>query len=197
MRFISHTRRAVIAALTKGEPVFALNSGSAGEDDVLIGTEEECRNDTLSYISPDGVSPEDMAWPEGWTLTPVTLELVTDIQEPEMDRTVALIRCPKCQTVYSQRDIEGCYPLHKLGDTVTCGACGHLHAKVVATALESVVFDLNATEDALNKADPTDDGPCRLDCRCGTHFDPAKHGGPFSIKCPNCGNTDWGVTRDR
>lgn len=65
MRFVSHTRETVAAALAAGEPVWELDTGSSGNDDVLIGALSDVRADVLTH--------HDRAeWPERWTLTRVT-----------------------------------------------------------------------------------------------------------------------------
>ena len=70
MRFVSHTRNEVLLALSQGKSVFALDTGSDGDDDVLIGTEEECRQDVMTFHKLEH-------WFEDWTLSPVINTLAT------------------------------------------------------------------------------------------------------------------------
>lgn len=70
MRFVSHTRSEILLTLAQGKSVWALDTGNDGDDDVLIGTEEECRQDVMTWHTAKN-------WPESWTLSPVTADLVT------------------------------------------------------------------------------------------------------------------------
>jgi hypothetical protein len=57
-RYKSHTRQEVMKALQEGKKVYILDTGAAGQDDVLIGTREECVADTLAFFGLDEL-PED------------------------------------------------------------------------------------------------------------------------------------------
>jgi len=65
MNIRSHSKKQILDAQQAGQTVFALDTGDYGEDDVLIGTEAECRADVMNYHDLD-------SWPEGWELNEVT-----------------------------------------------------------------------------------------------------------------------------
>ena len=57
----SHSMEDIRAALARGEEVWALDTGNAGEDDTLIGSRDAVVADILHHHELD-------AWPAGWTL---------------------------------------------------------------------------------------------------------------------------------
>ena len=63
----SHTIEEIEAALAAGQEVWALDTGNAGEDDTLIGTQAEVVADICHYL-------EEEELPEGWTLDRVFQE---------------------------------------------------------------------------------------------------------------------------
>lgn len=62
--FKSHAPEAIAQALEAGLAVYVLDTGNDGEDDTLIGSEEEIRNDILTHHDLD-------ALPAHWTLSRV------------------------------------------------------------------------------------------------------------------------------
>ena len=62
MNFRSHTRREVADAIAEVEQAWMLDTGSRGDDDVLVGSLEEVTSDLLEHFELD-------ALPEGWELT--------------------------------------------------------------------------------------------------------------------------------
>ena len=64
MNFKSHSKEKIKQALSRGEPVFELDTGTSGADDVLIGTREGCITDICAYHEVDSL-------PEGWELRQV------------------------------------------------------------------------------------------------------------------------------
>lgn len=66
--FRSHRPGQVLEALLKGENVWFLDADSADINDTLIGTLEEVERDVLDHHELDEL-------PEGWSLSPVELEL--------------------------------------------------------------------------------------------------------------------------
>lgn len=68
MNFKSHSKEEIQQALSRGEPVFELDTGTSGEDDVLIGgTEGECLADICAYHEVDKL-------PKGWTLRQIEVD---------------------------------------------------------------------------------------------------------------------------
>ena len=61
MRFNSWKRHEILAAMAEGRPVYELDTGDDGNDDVLIGTERQVLADVLSFFDIDEL-------PEHWTL---------------------------------------------------------------------------------------------------------------------------------
>ena len=61
MRFNSWKKEQILAALSRDRPVYELDTGSDGDDDVLIGTERQVLADVLSFIDVDEL-------PAHWTL---------------------------------------------------------------------------------------------------------------------------------
>lgn len=59
----------IAQSLIDGHPITRLNSGDAGEDDLLVGDEDECLGDVLYHFEIEEL-------PSGWTLKEVTEELV-------------------------------------------------------------------------------------------------------------------------
>jgi hypothetical protein len=65
MNFRSHSKKEIKKAISEGKKVFFLDTGNAGEDDILIVEPEESREDVLA----DVLAHHEMAeLPEGWTL---------------------------------------------------------------------------------------------------------------------------------
>lgn len=62
--FVSHTMMQVAIALVTGPGAYYLTTGDAGEDDVLLGSYEECLQDVLVYIERDTL-------PADWLLTKI------------------------------------------------------------------------------------------------------------------------------
>jgi hypothetical protein len=65
MTFRSHTRKEVMEALMNGKKAFRLDSANHGQDDVLIGSKEECIRDV---VDNEG---ENVFWTQGWLLIEV------------------------------------------------------------------------------------------------------------------------------
>lgn len=61
MKFKSHSKEEIRQALSRGEPVFELDTGTSGEDDVLTGSMAECLSDICAYHEVEEL-------PKGWTL---------------------------------------------------------------------------------------------------------------------------------
>jgi len=61
MNYKSHTRGEIRSALAEGKEVYTLDTGSAGEDDVLIGSADEVIADILNHH-------EIPTMPEGWII---------------------------------------------------------------------------------------------------------------------------------
>lgn len=77
MNYRSHMKAEVIEALKKGEKVWRLDTGTAGEDDVLIGNYDDALADVLSHH-------ELAELPEGW-------EIIELIDLPgELERLISL-----------------------------------------------------------------------------------------------------------
>ena len=53
MKLKSHTEQEIRAAFARGEKVFALDTGNDGEDDTLIGSQDECLADIFCYHEID------------------------------------------------------------------------------------------------------------------------------------------------
>jgi len=64
MTLRSWTEAEIRTALEQGNQVWVLNSGTHGADDVLIGIEEECRQDVIDNEERD-------VFKVGWTLTQI------------------------------------------------------------------------------------------------------------------------------
>ena len=64
MQFRSHSPAQVAEAIAEGEQAWALDTGSHGDDDVLIGGFEEVLSDILDYFELSDL-------PEGWSLVRV------------------------------------------------------------------------------------------------------------------------------
>jgi len=64
MKLKSYSKEKIKQALSRGEPVFELDTGTSGEDDVLTGTRAECLADICAYHEVDEL-------PKGWTLRQV------------------------------------------------------------------------------------------------------------------------------
>ncbi len=64
MRLKSWTKKEIKQALAAGKPVFELDTSNEDEDDVLIGTWEQCLEEILDYYEVDDL-------PENWTLTQI------------------------------------------------------------------------------------------------------------------------------
>ena len=72
MNFKSHSREKIEKALSEGKRVFVLETGSAGEDDILIAEPGEGREDVLA----DVLAYHEMAeLPEGWCLEEIDYDL--------------------------------------------------------------------------------------------------------------------------
>jgi len=65
LKLKSHTEKEILKAVQKGKRIFALDTGTDGEDDTLIGTYEKCLADTLHHFEIDRL-------PEHWELTEIT-----------------------------------------------------------------------------------------------------------------------------
>lgn len=63
MSYRSHTEEEIRDAITKGAQVWALDTGSDGENDVLIGSREEVFQDICSFHDVTELPPH-------WSLTP-------------------------------------------------------------------------------------------------------------------------------
>jgi hypothetical protein len=65
MNFKSHSKEEILKALSEGKKLFVLDTGSAGEDDILIAEHGEGREDVLA----DVLAHHEMAeLPEDWYL---------------------------------------------------------------------------------------------------------------------------------
>jgi hypothetical protein len=62
MQFRSHSPAQVADAIAEGEQAWMLDTGTDGDDDVLVGSLEEVTSDLLEHFELD-------ALPEGWELT--------------------------------------------------------------------------------------------------------------------------------
>jgi len=62
MNFRSHTRREIAEAIAAGGQAWMLDTGTDGDDDVLVGSLEEVASDLLDHFELD-------ALPESWELT--------------------------------------------------------------------------------------------------------------------------------
>jgi len=67
MNFRSHSRAEVAAALAEGKEAWMLDTGSQGDDDVLIGDKGEVTRDLLDYFDVPSL-------PEGWSLVHMDAE---------------------------------------------------------------------------------------------------------------------------
>jgi len=65
MTLRSHTAEEILDAYMRGETICALDTGTHGQDDVLIGSLEDCRQDVIDTEGRD-VFNED-----GWTLSEI------------------------------------------------------------------------------------------------------------------------------
>jgi len=65
MTLRSHTAEEILDAYTRGETICVLDTGTHGQDDVLIGSLEDCRQDVIDTEGRD-VFNED-----GWTLSEI------------------------------------------------------------------------------------------------------------------------------
>lgn len=61
MNFRSYTQVEIKRAIELGDEAWALDTGNDGEDDVIIGTKEECERDILYLNDLDKL-------PDHWTL---------------------------------------------------------------------------------------------------------------------------------
>jgi hypothetical protein len=61
----SHSIQAIIEALASGQKVWRLDTGTSGEDDLLIGTRDQVEADICHHFERDDL-------PEGWELIEVT-----------------------------------------------------------------------------------------------------------------------------
>ena len=75
MNSVSHTNEVILKAFADGEPVFALDTGSDGADDILIGAEPEIWQDIQHSLDCQGA---DRDIPEHWTLEPITEQWFRD-----------------------------------------------------------------------------------------------------------------------
>lgn len=64
MNLRSHAKAEIAAALLNREPVWALDTGNDGEDDILIGDYDEVVGDILAHFEME-------ALPDHWTLDPM------------------------------------------------------------------------------------------------------------------------------
>jgi hypothetical protein len=72
MNFRSHSKEEIKKAISEGKRVFALDTGNAGEDDILIAEPGEGREDVLA----DVLAHHEMAeLPENWTLKEIDYDL--------------------------------------------------------------------------------------------------------------------------
>ena len=67
MRLNSNTKEEIFKAFLADEPVFELDTANSGNDDVLIGTEEECISDIILHTEFDEM-------PANWTLRKIDKE---------------------------------------------------------------------------------------------------------------------------
>ena len=65
MTLRSHTVEELLAAFRRGETICVLDSGAHGQDDVLIGSIEECRQDVI------GSEERDVFEEAGWSLSEI------------------------------------------------------------------------------------------------------------------------------
>lgn len=65
MNFRSYSKKEIKKAFSEGKKVFVLDTGSAGEDDILIAEPGEGREDILADVL---AHYEVAELPEGWTL---------------------------------------------------------------------------------------------------------------------------------
>jgi hypothetical protein len=72
MDFKSHTKEEIKKAISEGKKVFALDTGNAGEDDILIADTNETRQDVLEDVL---AHHEVSELPEGWTLEEIDYDL--------------------------------------------------------------------------------------------------------------------------
>ena len=68
MNFRSHEKKEIREALKKGQEVWALDTGTSGNDDHLIGTHQEVLAEILNYHEIEEL-------PENWTLDKVDWEI--------------------------------------------------------------------------------------------------------------------------
>lgn len=64
----SHANAELIEGRRQGKQLWTLDTGGAGEDDILIGTRAEVEADICDYLGRDDL-------PKGWTLTQFTDEI--------------------------------------------------------------------------------------------------------------------------
>ena len=65
MALRSHTAKEILDAYMQGETIYVLDSGTHGQDDILIGSLKDCRQDVINNEGRD-VFEED-----GWTLSEI------------------------------------------------------------------------------------------------------------------------------
>jgi len=65
MTLRSHTAEEILDAYTRGETICVLDTGTHGQDDILIGSLEDCRQDVIDTEGRD-VFDED-----GWNLSEI------------------------------------------------------------------------------------------------------------------------------
>jgi hypothetical protein len=82
MKLNSNTKEQIFKAFTAGESVFELDTANSGNDDVLIGTEEECITDIILHTEFDEM-------PVNWTLRKIDKEELE--QHFPVDKTYYLI----------------------------------------------------------------------------------------------------------
>jgi len=82
----SHTTDEIRSALHAGQPVWQLDTGSDGGDDVLIGERGETEAAVLAHFEVE-------AMPERWSLEPFTAETLACLcaQEGEPNITIELL----------------------------------------------------------------------------------------------------------
>lgn len=81
MTYKSYTEEEIKEALEAGKQVWELDSGNAGEDDVLIGTKKEVINDLCACLEVEEL-------PEGWDLYKVASSIRPEIYEMLDEDTV-------------------------------------------------------------------------------------------------------------
>jgi len=68
MNFRSHSKKEIQEAQKHGKKIWMLDTGTYGEDDMLIGEKEEVFGDILCYYEIEKL-------PDGWTLEEIDWEI--------------------------------------------------------------------------------------------------------------------------